>query len=358
MTSGKPKIALFLGSDIVAHRIACYVVPEMLAMGYEPVLYYPKHKPSNDINARQAALQSYAYIERQILADVVYPFLEANPSCNNATCVTPRQLAHKYGLHIEAVENVNAPEFIDKLVATDNLAGGFSIRCFQMFGPTITRLLKSDGRFFLNLHPGLLPQFRGLYSTAQELADARRNPAEISEFGCTLHHIDPFVLNKTDASKRYDGIDTGNIVNMKARRIANDRTVYATNIELSAMASDSIKEALRDIFRGNSLRGYPQNNANGEYYSHPSPAQLDEWSKLGITMFKRAEVVDTLVDSFTQPGSSLSAELRKRLDTAFDQKFRMLPVANGQAPDGPQARIRSLASAARSRLLPYIKGAS
>jgi|GEM_PF-1782325 len=358
MTSGKPKIALFLGSDIVAHRIACDVVPEMLAQGYEPVLYYPKHKPSNDINARQTALQSYAYIERQILTDVVYPFLDTHPANHDAFCVTPQQLARKHGLHIEAVENVNAPEFIDKLVATDNLAGGFSIRCFQMFGPTITRLMKSDGRFFLNLHPGLLPQFRGLYSTAQELADARRNPLQISEFGCTLHHIDPFVLNRTDAAKRFDGIDTGNIVNMKARRITNDRTVYATNIELSAMASDSIKEALRDIFRGNSLRGYPQNNADGGYFSHPSPAQLEEWSKLGITMFKRAEVTDTLVDSFTQPGSWLSGELRKRLDIAFDQKFRQFPVANAHAPDSVMGRTRSFASAARARLLPYIKGAS
>ncbi len=358
MISGKPRIALFLGSDIVAHRIACDVVPEMLAQGYEPVLYYPKHKPSNDINARQTALQSYAYVERQILAEVIYPFLDAHPVNHGTPCVTPQQLARQYDLHMEAVENVNAPAFIDKLVATDNLAGGFSIRCFQMFGPTITRLMKSDGRFFLNLHPGLLPQFRGIYSTAQELADARRHPLQVSEFGCTLHHIDPFVLNKTDAAKRYDGIDTGNIVNMKARRIANDKTVYDTNIELSTMASDSIKEALRDIFRGNSLRGYPQNNAEGGYFSHPSPAQLEEWSKLGVTMFKRTEVTDTLVNSFTQSGSWISGELRKRIDNALDQKFRQFPFVNHTAPDSVLGRTRSFANAARARLLPYIKGAS
>lgn len=321
---GKQKIALFLGGDIVAHLIMSKVVPIMVANGFEPILFYPKHKPSNNPNAQHKDIQDYAFMERHLLRNTVFKFLRDEPE-NHAPFTTPNAIAAQHNLHMEEVENVNDPAFVKRLASIPNLAGGLSIRCFQMFRQDITSLLKERG-FFLNLHPGLLPEFRGVYSTLREMATGS------DEIGVTLHHIDPFVQGSKD---RYAGIDTGNILSVKSRHLPDDRSLYTNNLTLVELAEAAIEEMIRDLRQGRTLRGHPQTLSEEQYFSYPTAGELADWKNRGIVMYDREEVITHLVDLFTRPGTRHSNTfedvVRDSVRSYFNRSANGAPAADRRA---------------------------
>jgi len=315
--SGMKKINLFVGSDIVAHREMNPVVDHMISRGIEPVLYYPVHKPSSNPNASQQMFKDYAFFERVILQEAVYPFLEEHPA-PHAPFVTPNQVAGLNNLQAPvAVENVNDPAFFEKIAADPSVVGSISLRCTQMFGLAATNALKNGHRFLLNVHSGLLPEFRGLYSTPRAIAEDLRSPNtdERGEFGCTLHHIDPYI--PANANNPYQGIDTGNIVDLRSRPIEPGRTVYATNIDLSAMGASAVTKVIDRYMSGESLRGYPQENSKGRYFSYASASELQEWDRLGLKMYDASEVVRTLISTFSVPGTDHAEELDRVIRKAI-----------------------------------------
>jgi hypothetical protein len=304
----------------------CPIAEHLVENGFEPVLFYPKNVPSKAKNAQQPFFQNYAYAERLILNNVIYPFLEANP-CANTLFVTPHQLCKKLKIQPpREIDNINNPAFFQSIDGWEDVRGSFSLRCTQMFKEPITRFLKSEGRFLLNLHSGILPEFRGLYSTPREMAESLKDPMANGEFGCTLHHIDAF---KPVTDNKYGGIDTGNIVTLKSQKINPSFTVYHNNILLASMGAGAVIEAVNSLVRGESLRGYPQDNRVGRYYSYADADTLKEWENLGIKPFTLEEVIHTLVQTFSHAGTAhaqkLTATITKGLATHFNGLISSAP---------------------------------
>ncbi|HEY8964031.1 MAG TPA: formyltransferase family protein [Alphaproteobacteria bacterium] len=299
-----PKIALFLGSDIVAHMIMNKIVPYFINAGFEPILYFPKHLSSDRANLPE--LKDMAYLERHILNETVYPFLEAHPSKNQPN-LTPIQLAQKHGLQIIPVANVNDPAFVQNVGDIKGLAGALSIRCFQIFKKPIIDTIKSEG-FFLNMHPGLLPEFRGVYSTARTMA------SNISEFGCTLHEVD-------------EGIDTGAIWYSKEKDIDRNKTVFRTNFELAALGAQMIKHVIEDLEADTRPHIRPQSNS-GTYFTYPTQDVLDQWRRDGLRLNNPCEVTEMLSNVFTMQGTDHSRAFEREVQNALTIHFQKASVAN------------------------------
>src|SRR5690606_1338348 len=145
------------------------------------------HKPSTNPDAHQFQVREMAFFERQLTNNVIYPFMEASRP-NGALNLTPRHLAVKYKDEIIFEENVdvNDPALIEKIASDHDMIGAFSIRCFQKFSEEfISRFTASFNgtgkRFLLNLHPGKLPDFKGVLSTARAM------DAGVDYYGWTLH---------------------------------------------------------------------------------------------------------------------------------------------------------------------------
>lgn len=302
MTSRK-KIAVFVGNDITAQLVLNQVVLQIMAMGCKPIIYLPKHTSSKKADLPE--LRDLAFYERKLLNEVVYPFLERNPT-PKADNLTPHQLAGKlgYGVKVFEVEDVNDPSFIEHIRQNKTIMGGLSIRCFQIFKEDIIDVFK-ERQFFLNLHPGVLPDFRGVMSTARAMASSE------TKVGWTLHEIDR-------------GIDTGNILWISSRKLDPTKTVLMNTVEMANLGIESIQRALEEVDANNILTGHPQDSSKGRYYSYPTASELADWKSKGVRLAEAKETIKLLVSKFSEAGtphaSALEHELKRAVRTWEKQK--------------------------------------
>lgn len=334
------KIALFVGNDVVAHLVMNKVVDYLVDQGYEPVLFFPKNPnpPKNkpDPMAEQE-LKNFAFFESRLINETLYPFLTKNPMAK-AQNVTPVQLAKRHDLSIRHIDSVNDPDFVAELKNDDDIIGGLSIRCKQIFKESIINTFRNfnnkDG-FLINLHPGVCPFYRGLMSTgraffnaAQAEAGQIRVPREEMRYGWTLHHV-------------IEGIDTGNVLQIGDLRIPvppRKLTIWQANIDAVTRALDIVKRTMEDLQQVGRLNGYPQvirrdeKGKDRDYYTYPTREELNEWNKT-IVLYNRDEVVPALVRAFSEPSTRHEKCLTKHLKDAiaeWEKDTPMLPT--GFAP--------------------------
>lgn len=323
--SNKKQILLFVGEDITAHLIMNRVVADIVTKGvYDPVLFFPKN--TNLKNAALPQLKEFSFFDKTLLNQIVYPFIdEQSSSC--AKNFSPNQLAERHGLHIEVVDDVNAPEFVNKIKSSDTIACAISIRCTQLFRKDITEAIKRTAPF-LNLHSGLLPDYRGVMPTLRRMFDIARGVADDGDYGCTLHKVDPF-----DPSVADKGIDTGKIIEVKSIKLNPTHSGYQANLGLVEGGSDALISAILQIQSGYTLRGYPQNQDQSSYYTFPTQAELNEWKRIGITLVRPEDALITMVDAFskvnTRHGKDLSLAIKDATQVWYKQNCGCLEDLQG-----------------------------
>lgn len=299
------KIALFIGNDITAHLIMNEVVKAMVEdFDIRPVLFFPKHPISK--KAQLPELKNIAFLERELLNDVVYPYIENRPYAKSGN-LSPSQLAEAYDLRMETVDDVNDPVFVKSLL-DDGITSAISIRCFQIFQRPIIDQIKSKG-LFLNLHPGLLPEYRGVMSTARRMFDIATGKADNNDYGCTVHKVE-------------QGIDAGKILTVNSIPLKPSHTAFMANIELADVAARTIIKTIQQMEEGETLRGYPQpeDPALYKYFTFPTSEELNEWELAGITLIDNNEVAETLTQRFSKAGTDHGNALKAEINSAINSR--------------------------------------
>jgi folate-dependent phosphoribosylglycinamide formyltransferase PurN len=121
----------------------------------------------------------------------------------------------------------------------------------------------------LNLHPSLLPEYRGVSPTFWALAEAQ------PQTGCTLHMID-------------HGIDTGGLIAQKSFPTAGLRTEHAVYMRCAALGSAMLLSVLSTIRDGGKLRTTPQ-TSGGSYRSLPTRQAIRQFYRNGKRFFSIKE---------------------------------------------------------------------
>lgn len=329
----KHKIPLFVGGDITALTVINNIVPRMVEAGYEPVLYFPEHKPSK--KASHPDLVKAAYFERIILNEVIYPFLEKDTKTltkefkSRAQCLPPRMLAEKYKLHYEEVPDVNEPAFVERIKNDNSVFLSISVRCFQIFKKDMIEACRSHGNF-LNLHPGLLPNYRGVLSVARAMADGQDN------YGWTLHHID-------------EGIDTGRIVDLGAIQLNSHNTALRETMRMACVGSKMLLQNLEKIAEGQTLVGYPQVPKEAKYFSYPTAETLDDWRENGPCLVNPDEMPEVYADHFIKPGTKLGSKLSSALKVATQRAIEEKGYTGNCGTDGRKPAFMDEASARKNK---------
>lgn len=317
----KKRILLFVGQDITAHLIMNKVVSDMMAKGiYEPVIYLTQHAYSERA-AGVPALREFGFFDRVLLNETVYPFIEDRP-CISAQNMSPKQLADHHSLAIQDVANVNDPEFVESVRNIPNVVCGLSIRCTHIFKADIVDAVKqgrgdatAERASFVNLHSGLLPEYRGVMPTMRRMFDIASGNADYTDYGCTLHKVEPSI----PGAGAYNGVDTGKIIEVKPLRLNPNHSGYMAQVSLAEAGADSINGLLTHISKYGVVRGYPQAPETSKYYTFPTRAEIKQWEKAGIVLVRRDEVLDTLVKAFSKASHPHGQLLRSAMETAVDK---------------------------------------
>ena len=125
----------------------------------------------------------------------------------------------------------------------------------------------------INLHSGLLPEYRGVMATFRAML------AGEEEVGTTLHTID-------DA-----GIDTGRIIGTRRRRVDYQRSYWWNVLQLYPEGVQMLLSAIATLASGEALATTPQ-PSGGNYYSFPGAEELDDFHRRGLRLYDAGEITE------------------------------------------------------------------
>jgi methionyl-tRNA formyltransferase len=159
-------------------------------------------------------------------------------------------VCRRYGVECAVAEDVNAPEFLERLrdKKPDTLV---SISCPQRFEAPILALPR---RGFLNVHGALLPKYRGVLPAFWMLANGER------EAGVSVHFVD-------------ERLDSGDLCGQERFAILPGESLNHFLRRSKAIAADLVLRVLAEL-EGGSIERRPLDLAEGSYYSWPDRAAV------------------------------------------------------------------------------------
>lgn len=317
----KKQIIFFIGQDITAHLIMNRVVKDMMAHGeYDPVLYYVRNTVLSGANLPE--LREFGFFEKTLLNKTVYPYINRKPSHCQPN-LTPDQLGEKFELEMgypiqihHDLADVNDPAFVESIRNNPNIACAVSVRCTQIFRPEIVAAVKGRAPF-LNLHSGLLPEYRGVMPTMRRMFDIATGKVVDNNIGCTLHKVDGFDPNVPDK-----GIDTGKILSVQSIELDPTHSGYQASVSIVDAGSDAITDALKYLQKGRYMHEIAQDNTKSTYYTFPTPEELCDWKKAGVVLVRPADAISTLVNAFSKAGTTHGDKLETVMKDAIKQWYK------------------------------------
>lgn len=273
------RVAFFLGSDLTSHLIANHLIPLLRATDISVVLFLTTAKPNS---TRPRTLRQLSFLEHTLLQEYAYPYvdLHGTPTPHRPNSPNGWQFVDPHGVYVQHVQDVNDADFIDSLPSM-HIDAAISIRCYQKFrGPILNALGGPDTEsVFVNLHPGLLPEFRGVNTFLRAMQESQDCT------GFTLHHLQP-------------EWDTGAVIGQIQFPLRYTRSALENMLAHTSDAASLLLDFLRNIAQHRRIRTHAQNSDEARYFSHPSEDELGELADRGIDVFCASAVVDALTENF------------------------------------------------------------
>lgn len=194
-----------------------------------------------------AGLGELTYIEQTFFKDIFFPLIEQE-AVDEKRFMSFRQLSNHHLIPITLLNEINSAEGLQTLIAA---------RPELILSIRYGRILKYDAinvpkLGVLNLHSGLLPDYRGVLATFRALING--DP----EIGSTLHYIsDP-------------GIDVGDIIACDRVRVCREKSLFWHIIQLYFSGIPMMCAAVRNLARDIPLSPTPQKADQGHYYGFPT----------------------------------------------------------------------------------------
>ena len=303
------KLALFLNDSNVANCILNSLIPQIIGLGYEPVLF--KNRAAESVKAQLKTLQNLSLQESKLLGEVVEPYM-INASEGDAL-LTDKSLAKKYGLGYYEVEDVNSPEFIDMVNNDKSIVGGISMRFYKIFKSETIKAFKEKG-FLWNLHTGLLPKYKGVYIPYRSIENKE------SHYGWTLHEVD-------------EGIDTGGILSMDQNLLDPEKPILNTYLDMVDKGVSMMMGAL--MFYSKHKRSpvpVSQKTDHESYFTFPTEIEMQRWTSQGIRFSD--DIVQMYLNLYTMPNTPERSALKNKLEKAISefehQEFQGITITKGQ----------------------------
>ncbi|WP_373531041.1 formyl transferase [Vampirovibrio sp.] len=272
------KILFCVNRDIYANIALNRIFPA-LAPDDEAQVFFSESVAGN--RATGAALTYLRFYEQDLLNEHVFPQQEARSADGTGVFKTFQQLSHFYGFPMQVIQNINHPETVSAIekFAPDLIV---SIRFGHIFKQQVLSLPKQG---VINLHSGLLPEYRGILATFWSLLHERL------EYGYTLHAI-------TDAS-----IDTGPILDRRSFAVKAGSSLFEHTVALYLPAAESILKAIDHYRSGQTPPHQPQNETESGYYTLPQPEDFEQLITKGFPILNREAYYHCLQQYESQPHS-------------------------------------------------------
>ncbi|RKE22531.1 formyl transferase [Streptomyces sp. TLI_171] len=230
-------------------------------------------RPDEDRAPELAALRRF---ERDLPDRVVFPALDrlAEPP---GRLLTFHHLGRRHGVECRPVEEINDGEGLRELTAFRP-----DLILAVRFGLILREAALAVPRLgALNVHPGELPRYAGLFAPFWTMLDGR------ATIGCTVHRIDR-------------GVDTGPVLAAGRLPVDPARSLAWHVAHTYPVGIAALLRLLPGLLAGRPVPAVRQDRALRHYRSLPGPADLAAFRARGLRLVDQSDH-HTLLGPFTAP---------------------------------------------------------
>lgn len=218
------------------------------------------------------ALAELAFLERTLPVDRLFPLIDRIGQTGE--WLGFEALARSFAAPCETIGGINDEAMVLRLrsFAPDLIV---SARFSHIFKPATIGVPRHG---IINLHPGELPRFAGLFAPMRTVAEGRH------QLTCCLHWIDA-------------DIDTGAIIATEHLPYQPERDLLSQIAELYPLAIDPLLTLIGRLAHGQPVTTVIQDRARRNYRSMPDATEVDAFLAAGHRFWDPASY-DTLLSRF------------------------------------------------------------
>ena len=258
------RILCCVNRDIESNYALNLLLPELARASHTVRVVLSEHVGNA---TAPAAIRALRAVEQTIPNEMLFPLVER--------CMPPKgraltfdELSTQVGGEPLTAVNLNAPA---GLALLDSFAPEVILTI--RYGHILRDRAIARAKYgVINLHSGLLPQYRGILSTLYAMANGD------ADIGCTLHWI-------VDA-----GIDSGPIVAIARRPVERGRSLFWHIMSLYPLGVPLMVEAVRRLTSGEPVPRQAQQGGGDTYRSTPTAADVDALTSRGFELFDTADL--------------------------------------------------------------------
>lgn len=220
--------------------------------------------------------------------------------------------AREIGLEVLTPENPNRDQFLETLKHYAPECGVLVAYGFILKPPLFT--LPPLG--FINLHPSLLPRYRGAAPIPRQLLD-----------GCTESGVTVIAVES--------GIDSGDILNQRPVTVDPDETAGELSARLAQLGAELVYQTLNQILEG-TVKRHPQNPQQATYAPKLTAAdRIIDWQQPALQIHNRIRALSPEPGALTRFRGLPLIILRSRLRAEPGNR----PLPPGSIVAGPPGLI-------------------
>lgn len=224
-------------------------------------------------------LAGLRFFERQLPKRWLWPLLDAAPA-RSARLRSFAGLAREQGSEPVIVGSLRDPVWRERLSAlAPDLV--ISIRFSHIFKPALLAIPRHGA---VNVHPGDLPVYAGLFSPFHQMMDRRES------IGCTLHWIDA-------------GIDTGPVLARRYLPVDPGRSLLWHVCNVYPLCVEPLLELVAQLARGHRPQGDAQDSGLRDYRRLPDRAGFERFRAAGFKLIDHADYEALIADYLDQPAA-------------------------------------------------------
>lgn len=300
----KNRVALFVCYDLIGLFFLNDLIPKLIAYGWEPIIFNTGSKRNRKVRVQPP--HDVSFYGAGIVGNALIPFLDSHETLKDELgnpiknlCYSFKQIAELYHLDYYDIQDVNAQDLRDLINHDDRFIGGISIRFLQLFDQDIVDLILKKG-FFLNLHGGILPNYKGLLIPYRAIYRGDK------EYGWTLHQM-------------AKDIDAGDIITICKQPLDLSKPVFEIYMDMIPDGVNIVIKTLEYFQKtGTYVRISQGNWDRSTYYAYPTSEEMKIYSDMGIRFIDSPlHHVERIVLRFCGESIEYSYQLRNELITSI-----------------------------------------
>ncbi|GGD51489.1 formyl transferase [Lacimicrobium alkaliphilum] len=213
-------------------------------------------------------LKRLRFFEQSLCNEMLFPHLP-EPGQRDAQYLSFSQFTPLLTSPVEIVNTINSDESLSRVSALKPDL----ILSIRYGGILKDPLLAIPKQGVINLHSGLLPDYRGVMATFWAMLNGER------EIGTTCHFIED------------DSIDTGGVISACRLTVHSERSYLWHVLQLYTGGCELLLDAVERIAYGEKPVARPQSTKGG-YFSFPQAEDFTAFSQKGLKLVDEEEMLE------------------------------------------------------------------